>query len=101
MWLKKFKLVKAPVLARLINALSPVGLLELLNDKGLNFDSMISDITLQKRGATIKLTDGKLSGSSLGMTFGGYMYRTSGNISLKGTIVPMEGINKFASQDPV
>lgn len=101
MWLKKFKLVKAPVLARLINALSPVGLLELLNDKGLNFDSLISDITLQKRGATIKLTDGKLSGSSLGMTFGGYMYRTSGNISLKGTIVPMEGINKFASRIPL
>lgn len=101
MWLKKFKLIKAPVLARLINALSPVGLLELLNDKGLNFDSMIADIALQKRGATIKMTDGKLSGSSLGMTFEGYMYRTSGNISLKGTLVPMEGINKFASKIPL
>ena len=101
MWLKKFTLVKAPVLARLINALSPVGLLELLNNNGLNFDSMISDITLQKRGATIKLSDGKLTGSSLGMTFNGYVYRTTGNISLKGTIVPMEGINKFASKIPI
>lgn len=95
-----FTMVKAPVLARLINALSPVGLLDLLNGSGLSFDDASSDVTLEDDG-TIRLRKGRLSGASLGMNFSGRVYPQNDTINIKGTLIPMEGINKIASKIPL
>jgi hypothetical protein len=98
--LDKFTLVKAPVLARLINALSPVGLLDLLNNKGLGFDRLSNEIIIRDDGV-VRLRKGRLAGASLGMTYAGRLYRKTDTINIKGTLIPMEGINKLASKIPV
>lgn len=98
--LSQFSLVKAPIMARLLNAMSPGGLLNLLNGKGLYFQKMQSDFVMPD-AKTIRLKKGKMSGDSLGLSFSGTVYRDTQTLSLKGTIVPMEGINKFASKIPL
>jgi len=100
MTLDKFTMIKAPVMARLLNAFSPAGLLSLLNNKGLNFEKMQSDFILPD-AKTIHLENGKMAGDSLGLSFGGYIYRDTGQLDLKGTIIPLEGINKFLGKIPV
>lgn len=98
--LKKFSLVKAPVLARLINALSPMGLLELLNGRGLDFETMEARMTIEGAKA-IRLRNGKMTGASMGMTFSGRYYRDDQRLNINGTVVPMQGINKLAAKIPL
>lgn len=98
--LDKFTVVKAPVLAQLINALSPVGLLELLNNNGLNFDTLKSKIIFENP-SLIRLREGRMAGTSLGLGFSGRVHRDTDTINLKGTLVPIEGLNKIASKIPL
>lgn len=100
MRLEKFAMVNAPIMARLLNALSPGGLLNLLRTNGLNFSKMESKFSMPDMD-TIKLSKGKLAGDSLGLSFSGTVDRKTDTLNLKGTIVPLEGINKFANKIPV
>jgi hypothetical protein len=96
----RFTIVKAPVLARLLNALSPVGLLQLLNNEGLAFDTLKTQAYLLDKNV-IQLREGRLAGASLGMSFRGKLYRQDDSMNINGTLVPLEGINKIASKIPV
>ncbi len=95
-----FTVVKAPILARLINAFSPGGLIELLEGRGLVFGKLQSDIVLESP-QVIRLKDGKVAGASLGMSFSGRIYRDRGELNLKGNIVPVEGLNKVVGKIPL
>ena len=100
MKLEKFSMVNAPIMARLLNALSPGGLLSLLKTNGLNFSKMESKISLPNAD-TIKFNKGKLAGDSLGLSFSGTVNRKTDQLNIKGTIIPIEGLNKIASKIPV
>jgi hypothetical protein len=98
--MENFTMVKAPILARLINAFSPGGLIELLNGQGLVFSKMKSGFALEKP-KTIRLTDGRMTGTSIGLNFGGRIYRDKQTLDLSGTIIPMQGLNKLVSGIPI
>ncbi len=104
-----FSVVKTPVLAKLLNALSLSGLQSLLSGKGLEFSKLKSrfiwmEKTLQPGYSAqkiLKLKDGRTSGTSLGLSFAGEYDWTQDILDIKGTIVPISGVNKVIGNIPV
>ncbi|HEY1096062.1 MAG TPA: AsmA-like C-terminal domain-containing protein, partial [Alphaproteobacteria bacterium] len=97
--LANFSLVKAPILARLLNAFSLGGLLDLLNQKGLVFSRMENEFIHQDKQIILK--KGKMAGASLGLNFAGTINQKNNTLDMSGTIVPIQGINKLASNIPL
>ena len=104
-----FTLVNVPVLARLLNALSLPGFLNLLDGKGISFKKMRSDFAWYDRRTPIddkdvrllKLKNGQTSGSSLGLTFEGTVDNWNNIYDLNGTIIPISDISKIISAVPI
>ncbi|MGE4313934.1 MAG: DUF3971 domain-containing protein [Pseudobdellovibrionaceae bacterium] len=98
-----FKVVKAPGLARLLNAASINGLSELLGGKGMGFTRLESRFQYLKRplGAQIRLTDGRTSGAEVGLTFAGVVDLGANTTDIEGTVVPLSTINNVIGQIPL
>jgi hypothetical protein len=101
--IKEFKVVKAPVLAQLINAFSLSGLGQLLGNEGIVFDNLRAKFIWRESNNArfINLYDGRTSGASIRLTFGGIINQTENNIDISGTFVPVAEINKFVSKIPI
>ncbi len=107
--LENFKLNDAPVLAKLLNAMSLSGMISLLNGEGLSFKKARVNFSWTDRGEPLqsqnqrmlKLSDGQTSGSSLGLTFEGNIDEWHNVYDLKGTIIPISDINKMLSIIPI
>lgn len=97
--IKDFTMIKAPLLARLLNAFSLGGLRDLLNKKGLSFGKLQTDLTYQDGMIIVK--NGKMAGASLGLNVSGTVDQKNGQMDLGGTVVPIEGINKLVSNIPL
>ena len=96
--MRDFRLTKAPIIARLVNALSPTGFVDLLSGQGLAFDRL--DAGLDYGDGRIKLTDGRSAGA-LGISFEGDVGLDDGKIALKGTVVPVDTLNRIIEAIPV
>ena len=101
--ISNFAIVKAPALAKLINGMSLSGFDELLNNKGIAFSKLRTDFSWKEtpEGRVINLSNGRTSGASIGLTFGGVVNQTKGTMDISGTLVPMSEINKFVSSIPL
>lgn len=104
-----FTVVDAPVLARLLNALSLTGILNLLSSDGISFEKAEAGFTFVDRLAVqdgkdiklLRLNNGRTTGASLGLTFEGAIDRRAKTIDLQGTIVPVSTLNKIVSNIPI
>ena len=107
--IKDIVAIEAPIIARLLNALSIDGLANLLNnrDQGLKFDRIATEIQWDQRGRAtqsgdiIRLRDGVTKSDSLGLTFEGNIKPSTGQIDIRGTIVPVSDINRFMASIPI
>jgi hypothetical protein len=99
-----FQVVNAPVLARLVNAISITGIPELLaGGGGMSFSRLEADFGWQLRpeGDLYTFDDGRTSGSSLGLTFTGQIDRATGQTDINGTIVPVTMVNQIVNNIPL
>lgn len=98
-----FKLKSAPVLAKLLGAMSVKGMEDLLKNDGIAFKRLESDFEWRFRddGNVLVIKEGKTSGSSLGLTFGGVLDQNANTLDLSGTVVPVSGVNNFIGGIPV
>ncbi len=98
-----FTVVRAPVLAKLINLFSLSGLTELLQNKGIEFEKLRTRFEWKNTssGRVIALQNGRTSGASIGLTFGGNMYQDTGTLDISGTFVPISQINGLVNQIPL
>ncbi len=96
-----FKVVKAPVMARLISLTSPMGLLDALHGEGLRFSTFNSNFSYDD--SALSFDKGKLSGGSLGLTFEGDidLTKTPEQLHLNGTVIPLNGINNALANIPI
>jgi hypothetical protein len=94
-----FKIVQAPVLAKLLNLVSPQGIAETLSGGGIGFSRGVADF--QWASGVIVARDGRMSGPSLGLTFDGRIDLKQNAIDMKGTLVPIAGINNVISSVPI
>jgi hypothetical protein len=95
-----YRIQRVPVIARLLNALSPGGMIELLNNQGLSFSRLVTDFNWTPQ--QVQLSDGRTAGQSLGLTFEGVVgLDNQKRLNLNGTVVPIYGVNAMISQIPL
>lgn len=96
--MRDFRLVNAPIIARLLNALSLTGFVDLLSGQGLGFDRLSSEVDYAAGKLTFR--DGRSAGA-LGISFEGNVDFNSDKIALKGTVVPVDTLNRIIAAIPV
>lgn len=101
--LDNFRVKSTPVLAKLLGAMSLNGVNDLLSNDGVSFARLEAEFEWQFRGAGnfLVIKDGRTSGSSLGLTFDGGIDQATDQMNLKGTIVPVSGVNKVIGNIPI
>ncbi len=97
--IKNFKIVKAPILGQIVNAVSPVGLIEMLNSDGINFMQLQSKWSYQDR--VLNFETGRMAGSSLGLNYQGPINFATRYMDIKGTIVPVDPLNRVIGSLPI
>ncbi len=94
-----FSVVKAPILARLVSVASITGIADLLNNTGVSFWYLDAPFSLEHGIAT--LTEFRAAGPSFGITTSGIVNTDTDAVSLKGTIVPLNVVNRVITDIPL
>jgi len=95
-----FRVIKAPILAKLLNVASITGIVdELLGGVGIGF--AILDAPFESREDIITVKDASVSGLSLGITATGTIDTSVEILDLKGTIVPAYLVNTALTRIPI
>jgi uncharacterized protein YhdP len=94
-----FRVLDAPILARLLTLASPTGISDLLGGAGLWLDRLEAPFTL--RDHELSLGKGRMYGSQLGLTFQGRVDLEADSLDLHGTVVPLYGVNWTIGQIPI
>ncbi|CAK0771489.1 putative DUF3971 domain-containing protein [uncultured Gammaproteobacteria bacterium] len=97
--MSEFTVIKAPVLARLLNAMSLAGLIELLQGEGLVFSRL--DGGYRWSGDTLVFNNLRTAGGALGLTLQGRLDLGRDNAELEGTVVPIYSVNRILGLIPL
>jgi AsmA-like C-terminal region/Protein of unknown function len=97
--LKEFRVLNQPFLARLFTAGSLLGLANLLQGEGIEVDSL--DVPFSSRNGVISVHDVRASGPAIGVSADGYVDRPKNAIALKGSLVPLFGLNSVLGNIPL
>lgn len=99
LYVEDYRIIKAPVLAKLASVASIVGILENLSGEGLRFLSLELPFKLDDSLLTIK--DASAKSISIGMTASGKISMKTDKVDIEGTFVPMYVVNSFFTKIPV
>jgi len=96
---RKFQMVRAPLMAKLLGVLSLDGILSALGGKGIAFDEAVVPFT--KTGDDLRIMEAKAYGSALGFTAKGWMDLEGDTLDISGTVVPAYTLNKIVGWVPL
>ena len=96
---RDFKVLNQPLLTRLFTAGSLGGMINLMQGQGIAVDEL--EVPYSSRNGVISVHDAKATGPSVGATADGYIDRPKNDLALKGTLVPMFGLNNVLGNIPV
>jgi AsmA-like C-terminal region len=91
--LTDFRLLNQPFLARLFSAGSLIGFGNLLQGGGIAIDEL--KIPFSANNGVFGIHDARATGPAIGISADGYLDRPKNEIALKGTLVPLFGINSM------
>jgi hypothetical protein len=94
-----YRLVDAPLLARVLSVAALTGILDSLSGEGIGFDGLYAPFVLTDHAVTIK--DFRTSGSALGLTAEGWIDLDNRSVDLAGTIVPAYAVNGLLGRIPL
>jgi len=97
--LESFRLVRAPILARLFSLASLEGLGSALGGDGLGFERMTARGSLDE--GRIKIDHARASGGALGLTTSGEIDIPRSELALAGVLIPSYGVNAAVGAVPV
>jgi|GEM_PF-3128673 len=97
--LEDYVVIEAPLLARLLNALSITGLIELMSGEGLGFTRLEGDFAWSP--GWVRIASLRTSGSAVGLTLAGHVDMAADNLAVHGTIVPIYQINALLGHLPL
>jgi hypothetical protein len=99
--LKDATLTNQPFLARMFAMASFAGIGNLLQGSGLQIDRV--EVPFSSRNGVISVHDAAASGPTIGMTADGYVDRPGNAVALKGSLIPVVGVdfNKILGAIPV
>ncbi|MEE9140491.1 MAG: AsmA-like C-terminal domain-containing protein [Alphaproteobacteria bacterium] len=96
---KNYRLIGAPVLAKLLTAASLTGVLNLLSGEGIGFTGF--DGPFRMADGVLEIKDARAYGADLGITVKGKINVASDTVDLEGTLVPAYLINSILGHIPV
>lgn len=99
MLITDFRVVKGPILAKLLSLASLTGFLDTLAGNGIAFAKLSADVNYTD--GNIRVKKGKAYGSSIGITLEGLIKPFAGTIDLEGTVVPAYTANRIIGQIPL
>ncbi len=94
-----FRVVDAPVLARLLTLATLTGFVDALTGEGFQFDRFKSDYT--KTGGRLEIDKARAYGPSIGLTGTGFVDFDSNTLNISGTIVPAYAVNSLLGNIPL
>jgi len=94
-----YKIVDAPVLAKMLTLASPTGIVETMSGEGINFD--IFSAPFHYSNGVAKVAEGGAFGDSIGLTFKGVLDFNDETADLVGTIIPAYSINSVWGKIPL
>lgn len=94
-----FKVVNAPVLARILTIGSLTGLVDLLNGDGISFVRFEAPFALQD--GRLEIERARAFGPALGITLEGGLDREHGQVEMRGTLVPAYTLNSVLGNIPL
>jgi len=97
--LKDFRLLNQPFLARLFSAGSLIGFGNLLQGGGIAVDTL--KVPFSANNGVLAIHDARATGPAIGISAEGYIDRPKNEIALKGTLVPLFGINSVLGMIPL
>lgn len=97
--ISRFKVVEAPVFARLLSLASLQGLGEILSGDGMNFDSF--DSAFEFENGLLSFEDANASGSAVGLTGTGFIDFREKNAQIDGVLVPAYAVNSLLGGVPL
>ncbi len=98
--MEEFYVRQAPLLTKILSLTSPTGIVNALMGKGIGFDGLSTAFTFE--GGTLHIKDARASGSALGLTAEeGSVQLGSGQVQLKGTVIPAYMLNSVIGKIPV
>lgn len=90
-----FRLVKAPVLANILNAVSVIGILEQLNGEGVHFGELDANFSI--RPDAYALHNMSAAGAAMGMSLRGTVDRSTNNLNMDGVVSPFYMLNAIGA----
>ncbi len=96
---RDYRIVNAPLLARLLSVAALTGILDELKGEGLNFAAL--DLPFVQTEGLFELREARAFGASLGFTAQGKIYTDADVMDVDGTIVPAYAINSLLGNLPV
>jgi hypothetical protein len=96
---RDYRVVNAPLLARLLSVAALTGILDELKGEGLNFAAL--DLPFVQTEGLLELKEARAFGASLGFTAAGKIYTDADIMDLGGTIVPAYAVNSLLGNLPV
>jgi hypothetical protein len=97
--LSDFRLLNQPFLARLFSAGSLIGFGNLLAGGGIAVDEL--KIPFTSKNGVLGIENARASGPAIGVSAEGYIDRPKNDIALKGTLVPLFGLNSALGYIPL
>ncbi len=94
-----FRMTQAPALAKLLQAMTLYGLVEMVRGPGLGFSRLEAPFRLA--GDALDITDARAFNASLGMTVKGRVDMATHRCDLQGTIVPAYFFNSLPGNIPL
>lgn len=97
--IRKFHMVKAPFLAKLLAVASLTGILDTLSGKGITFDA--ADVPFVKTRQDLELKNVRAHGGAVGFTATGHIDLDKDTMNLTGTVVPAYSLNSVFGDLPL
>ncbi|MGZ5932454.1 MAG: hypothetical protein ACXWLW_09865, partial [Rhizomicrobium sp.] len=92
-------LLNQPFLARLFSAGSLIGFVNLLQGQGIAIDEL--RIPFSSHNGVLAIQDARASGPAIGISAEGWLDRPKNQVAIKGTLVPLFGINSVLGFIPL
>jgi hypothetical protein len=97
--ISNFKLVDAPLVARILSVAALTGIADELRGEGISFKTL--RVPFNFSSSTLRISDAEMFGSSLGLTAQGSYRFTDSEIDMEGTVVPAYALNSALNAIPI
>ena len=94
-----FRVRNAPILARLLNVATIVGLVDVLRGEGIGFDTLRGSFT--KKDGVTRFENAKANGLSIGLTASGSTNSREETMDIEGEIIPANVLNGLLGRIPL